>query len=69
MMNLLNLLKQRRVWASIVCVVGFFLQLFGYGDIDQNELTSQLLSIGVSLSSLIAGFLALLSYAKPKINK
>jgi len=66
-MNWLELLKQRRVWATIVGVIAFLLTSFKieFG-VDQGTLTDLLTNIGVAVSSLVSAGLALHSFLKPK---
>ena len=66
-MNVLELLKQRRVWAGLVGVVAFATQAFGLGlPIDIPVLTDLLSSFGEALATLVMTGLALWSYFKPK---
>jgi len=63
-----ELLKQRRVWVSILSVISVILKIFGV-DIDQDT-EAVIIDQGVLLASLIPdvvnAFLALWSYFKPK---
>ena len=67
MNQILELLKQRRVWAGIVSVITFVLTTLNINyTYDVVTLTDLLYAIGQSLSLLIPGLLALWSYLQPK---
>ena len=67
MQTLLELLKQRRVWAAITGFIAFALTLFKFTfEIDVPVLTDLLTSFGSALSLLISSGLALWSYFQPK---
>ena len=60
-------LKQRRIWASIGAIIAFTLPIFGYnGSFDSNTFTDSILAIIQATSSLVAIFLPIWSYYKPK---
>ena len=67
MTKILDLLKNRRVWAGLVVVVVFILQsLSKQFEIDVPVLTDLLTNFGVALSAFISASLALWSFIKPK---
>lgn len=68
-MNILELLKQRRIWAGIVGVISFVLTSFSINfQINVPVLTDLLTSFGGALSQLIIAGLALWSFFKPKVK-
>ena len=67
MTQIINLLKQRRIWAGLVGFVGFILTMLGIThNYDPTQLTELLTAFGTSLAALIPAVLALLSYILPK---
>lgn len=67
MEKVLQLLKQRRVWAGIVGVAAFLLTTLNVGfEIDVPVLTDLLTAFGGAVSTLITAGLALWSFFKPK---
>ncbi|MBU1173379.1 MAG: hypothetical protein KKD44_27745 [Proteobacteria bacterium] len=67
MEKLLDIAKQRRVWAGIVGILAFvFTTLKLNFDIDVAVLTDLLTAFGGALASLVTAGLALWSYFKPK---
>lgn len=70
MNQVLNLLSQRRIWASLVGVLMFALGILKVTwDVDVPVLTGLLTDLGTAVSSLIMAGLALWSFIKPKENK
>ena len=64
---MLELLKQRRVWAGLVAVVSFGLQALSVNyQIDVPVLTDLLTAFGNNLSLAISAGLGLWSYFQPK---
>lgn len=64
---MLELLKQRRVWAAVVAAVSIVLSILHIDfQIDVPVVTDLLTSWGGALADLIVGTLALWSYLKPK---
>lgn len=69
MNNILELLKQRRIWIVIIGVIAFTASYFGHTiDIDQNTLADLIVKFVSNLSDLIMAGLALWSFVKPKSN-
>lgn len=67
MEQVIELLKQRRVWAGIVGSVTFTLGMVGVTlSYDSVQLTDLLLAVGQALGALIPAVLALYSYLSPK---
>ncbi|MBI4137446.1 hypothetical protein HY469_05280 [Candidatus Roizmanbacteria bacterium] len=67
MQKVLELIKQRRVWAGIIGVVVFVFAAFNFSpDIDAPVVTDMLTAIGVAVASLVQAVLALWSYLRPK---
>ena len=67
MSQILELLKQRRVWAGLVGLFSFALTALHYElQIDVPLLTDLLTSFGGALATSITAGLALWSYFKPK---
>lgn len=67
MNKILELIKQRRVWASVIGVVLFLAGVFGVDwGVDSTKLTDLVTNVGVAVANLFAAFLALWSYLKPK---
>ena len=66
--KILDLIVQRRIWASIISIFVFVIQIlqidYDLPDIDQ--LITNLTEIGVAMASLIAGLLSMWSYFCPK---
>lgn len=70
MNQILELLKQRRVWAGIIGVVAFVSTTLNLGlGIDVEVLTNLFTQFGLALAALIQALLALWSYFKPKDSK
>ncbi len=64
---MLELLKNRRVWAGLVAGLSFTLTILKINfDFDVMVLTDLLTSFGGSVSDVIVGGLALWSFFKPK---
>jgi len=67
MTQILDILKQRRVWVVIIGAVLLILQLFGKQvDIDTNTVADKMVDIINSLGAIIMSALALWSYLFPK---
>lgn len=66
MEKVLELLKQRRVWAGVVSVLVFVLAYFKIELPDEATLIDTLTQVGTAVSALIPGLLALWSYFNPK---
>ena len=67
MENILELLKQRRVWAGIFGSITFLLPVFGVKyDMDVNTLTDLFTNLGLAISALLTAVLPIWSYFKPK---
>lgn len=65
--QILELLRQRRVWAGLVGVIAFLVTALNLGlKIDTPLLTNLLSDFGLAVSGLISSGLALWSYLKPK---
>ena len=66
-LDILALLSQRRVWASIISALSFLINMLHIEfRIDVPVLTDMLTGIGAALAALISAILALWSYLKPK---
>lgn len=67
---ILELLKQRRIWAGIIGVVGFVITTFNmpYELGDTATLIDLLTAWGDSLAMFVGASLALSSYFKPKVK-
>ena len=65
MQNILTLLSNRRIWATITAIIAFSMQLSGR-NIDTGGLEQALFDVGSSMAILISGLLATWSYLKPK---
>ena len=64
---MLELLKQRRIWASIFSTIAVMLSLFGSNlFIDANGLSDAIVNVIESISALMAIVLPIWSYLKPK---
>ena len=69
MQNLLELAKQRRVWAAFVGVLSFALTVLNVQfQVDVPVLTDLLTSFGGAFSLLASSVLALWSYLSPKVK-
>lgn len=69
MNKILELLKQRRVWAGLFATIALILPLVGVNiSLDANSLTDAVMKLVDAISSLLAIILPLLSYFKPKAN-
>ena len=67
MEKILEILKQRRVWAGICALIAFVLPLFGVtATIDVNGAVDAIMKVIEGLSSILAIGLPLWSYFKPK---
>jgi len=67
MNNILNILKNRRVWVAIISMAIFVAGLFSYNlDVNTEMLADKLVEIGSLISSLVVAGLSLWSYLKPK---
>ena len=65
--QIIEVLKNRRVWAGIVGMTAFILGVMGSAiNIDIPVLTNLLATFGGSLASLITASLALWSFISPK---
>ena len=65
--NLVELLRQRRVWAGLASCIAFGAVLFGADlPLDQVELTDHLTQVGAAIATLVSGALAVHSYVSPK---
>lgn len=62
----MELLKQRRIWASIAAVIALALPMFGYTDLNPESLTESIMSVVNGISALMAIILPIWSYLKPK---
>ena len=67
MTQVLNILKQRRVWASLCALISIFLRAFA-PDVDFNEeqATELIMTLIQTISDLGMVMLPLWSYFKPK---
>ena len=64
---MLELLKQRRIWAGIFAAVAFILPLFGKTfNFDVNAATDYAINLVGAVSTVVSGVLAVWSYFKPK---
>jgi len=67
MEKVLELLKQRRVWAGIVGIITFVLATLKVTvNVDVPVLTDLLTALGGAISALVTAGLALWSFLKPK---
>jgi hypothetical protein len=67
MKNILELLRNRRIWVSIIALVMFGLTITGHQlDVDQNTLADQLTTVGSALADLTIAVLSVYSFLKPK---
>lgn len=67
MEKILELLKQRRVWAGIISGLVFVVGMFGVTwDLDTQTLVDLLTQLGSAIAALVTAVLALHSYFKPK---
>ena len=67
MKEILNLLQQRRIIASIISFVLFILGAFGIiTNLDPVSLTEMIYNIVLAITPLITSILALWSYIRPK---
>lgn len=62
----MELLKQRRIWASIATIIALVLPLLGYTDLNPESLTEAIMSVVNGISALVAIILPIWSYLKPK---
>ena len=69
MENLLNILKQRRIWAGITGAIALFLPLVAKdASFDANATTDAIMRLVEALSGIATIILPLYSYFKPKAN-
>ena len=69
MSEIIIALKNRRVWAGIVGVVGFIACMFGVEIPDQALLIEVFTEVGTAIALLITGVLPLWSYIEPRKTK
>jgi len=67
-MQILELLKQRRVWASIAALLAIALPLAGYTDFSADSLVEAIMTVINGISAVAAIILPIWSYLKPKSN-
>ena len=67
MNNILELIKQRRIWAGLFGTISIVARLFGFDyGIDEGALTDMFLNLGMAVSDLAVAILPIWSYFKPK---
>jgi len=69
MENILNILKQRRIWAGITGAIALILPLVAKdASFDANATTNAIMGVIEAVSGLATVILPLYSYFKPKAN-
>lgn len=67
MTKILELLKQRRVWAGIAGIISLSLRAFASGvDFDQDAFTDAIMAIVQAISDLVMITFPIWSYLKPR---
>ena len=66
MKSVLELLKQRRFWASLAALVAMVLTMFGYVDFDSDLFADRMVQAIDAVLAVVSMILPLWSYFRPK---